>query len=112
MLRGMLSICVGLALSVAAAHAQEPGPARRGGYVYAEKNCAECHAVERGDELSPEPTAPAFQSLADTPGVSWIALTAWLRRSHETMPNFIIPPNHREDVIAYILSLKEGAPRR
>jgi mono/diheme cytochrome c family protein len=111
MLSRALPLLAGLVLGAAAAHAQEPGATRRG-YVYAEKNCTECHAIEREEWSSPEPSAPAFQQLANTPGVTWIALTAWLQRSHETMPDFIISPSNREDVIAYILNLKKGAPKR
>jgi mono/diheme cytochrome c family protein len=111
MFRGMLSLFLILVVGMAAAHAQGAGAVRRG-HAYAEQNCAECHAVDKGDGFSPGPGAPAFQVLANTRGVSWIALTAWLQRSHETMPDFIIPPQHREDVIAYILSLKEGRVRR
>jgi mono/diheme cytochrome c family protein len=111
MLGRTLCIFVGLSLGAAVAHAQEPGAAQRG-LAYARTNCVQCHGIERNERFSPEPNAPAFQSLANTPGVTWIALTAWLQRSHETMPDLIIPPNHREDVIAYILSLKESPPQR
>ncbi len=111
MLRPMLLFVLGLALGLATAQAREFTSTQRG-FDYAEKNCSECHAVEKGGGFSAEPRAPTFQFLADTPGVSWIALTAWLQRSHENMPDFIIPPRHREDLIAYILSLKESGRRR
>jgi mono/diheme cytochrome c family protein len=106
MIRTSYCILLALALGMATAHA-DPEAARRG-QAYARANCAECHAVESGDGFSPNPNAPAFQGLSQTSGVSWIALTAWLQRSHETMPDLIIPPRNREDVIAYILSLKDG----
>jgi hypothetical protein len=35
-----------------------------------------------------------------------IALTAVLTTSHRLMPNIILQPDERRDVIAYILSLK------
>ena len=110
MLRGSLPIFLVIVAGTAPAWT-EPAAIQRG-FAYTKKNCAECHAVEKEDRFSPEPSAPAFNSLANIPGVSWIALTAWLQRSHETMPDFIIPPHHREDIVAYILSLKEdGKPR-
>ncbi len=110
MLRVPLSMLFVL-VAMAAAYAQEPGSPERG-LAYAEQNCAECHAIRKGDGFSPNAHAPAFQSLANTRGVSWIALTTWLQRSHETMPNFVIPPGNREDVIAYILSLEGNAEAR
>lgn len=110
MLRGFLSIFLFTVAGSATAWA-EPGATQRG-LAYAKNNCAECHAVEKENGFSPEPSAPTFDAIANTPGVSWIALTAWLQTSHETMPDFIIPPHDREDIIAYILSLKEdGKPR-
>ena len=51
--------------------------------------------------------APApFPVLAATPGMTTIALTAALLTSHRLMPNIILQPDERRDVIAYILSLK------
>jgi hypothetical protein len=35
-----------------------------------------------------------------------IALTVALQTSHATMPNIILSPDDRRDVIAYILSLR------
>jgi len=35
------------------------------------------------------------------------ALTVWLRTSHPTMPNIIVEPADMDNVIAYILSLKD-----
>jgi hypothetical protein len=31
----------------------------------------------------------------------------WLQTSHPNMPNLIVPPEDRDDVIAYILSLRD-----
>ena len=39
-------------------------------------------------------------------GMTTIALTAALLTSHRLMPNIILQPGERQDVIAYILSLK------
>ncbi len=76
------------------------------GLAYAIDHCAECHAVVRGKHLSPAPQAPAFEDIAKTPGMTGTALTVWLRTSHPTMPNFIIPPSQVDSLIAYILSLQ------
>jgi mono/diheme cytochrome c family protein len=68
--------------------------------------CAACHVVARGQLVSPNSEAPPFPVLAVTPGMTTIALTAALLTSHRQMPNVILQPDERRDVIAYILSLK------
>jgi mono/diheme cytochrome c family protein len=76
------------------------------GEIYAEKVCAECHAIHRTG-LSPDPTATPFKDVADTPGMTETALRVWLTTSHPTMPNIVIEPQDMDNVIAYILSLED-----
>jgi mono/diheme cytochrome c family protein len=76
------------------------------GKAYAEEVCAACHAVERGDQDSPLYDAPSFQSVADTPGMTEMALSVWLQSSHPTMPNIVLEQDDMRNVIAYIRSLK------
>jgi mono/diheme cytochrome c family protein len=68
--------------------------------------CAACHVVAKGQLVSPNSEAPPFPVLAATPGMTTIALTAALLTSHRLMPNIVLQPDERRDVIAYILSLK------
>lgn len=68
--------------------------------------CAACHVVAKGQLVSPNSEAPPFPVLAATPGMTTIALTAALLTSHRQMPNIILQPDERRDVIAYILTLK------
>jgi mono/diheme cytochrome c family protein len=87
------------------ASAQEVGnPAR--GLVYAKANCAQCHAVEPGPTASPVRKAWRFEDIANVPGMTAMALTVWLHTSHKTMPDFIIPQDDEDNVIAYFRSLK------
>ena len=88
------------------AEAIDIGDARRG-LAYARNVCAECHNVLRSDAPSSNPLAPPFKKIANTPGMSITALTVWSRTSHPTMPNLIIEPNDMDDLIAYILNLKD-----
>jgi len=85
-----------------AQHAADPAA----GADYAKKFCTKCHALNRG-EASPEPTAPPFGNVANTKGMTATALTVWLTTSHPTMPNIVIEPHDMDNVVAYILSLKE-----
>ena len=61
------------------------------------------------ENMSPLAEAPTFQSVADTPGMTEMALTVWLQSSHPTMPNIILKPDDLRNVVAYIRSLaKKG----
>lgn len=76
------------------------------GKAYAEDVCAACHAVEQGEMESPLYEAPAFQDVADTPGMTEMALSVWLQSSHPTMPNIVLSQDEIRNVVAYIHSLK------
>jgi mono/diheme cytochrome c family protein len=77
------------------------------GLAYARAHCGECHGVEAtAQDFSPNVDAPDFSVVANTPGMTERALGVWLQTSHPSMPNFIIPPEQRDNVIAYIMSLK------
>jgi mono/diheme cytochrome c family protein len=89
----------------ASAHAQEIGDPVAG-LAYAKKDCASCHAVLANEQISPLPQAPTFQAAADTPGMTATALAVWLQSSHPTMPNIVLTQTNRDNVIAYITSLK------
>lgn len=85
--------------------AQEIGDVPNGRNI-ATTVCVACHMVGKGEFLSPADGAPAFARIAATPGMTSIALSAALLTSHRQMPNIILQPDERRDVIAYILSLK------
>ncbi len=76
------------------------------GQAYAKETCAQCHAILVNEELSPLPDASAFQTVADTPGMTELALSVWLQSSHPTMPNIVLEQDDMRNVIAYIRSLK------
>jgi len=76
------------------------------GLAYARESCAECHAVEMGEAVSPSPDAPSFEFVANRPDVTAQSLDVWLQSPHPTMPNFMIPTQDRNNVISYILNLR------
>jgi mono/diheme cytochrome c family protein len=78
------------------------------GGAYAEQVCAACHAVLPNEQISPLAEAPTFQSVADTPGMTEMALTVWLQSSHPTMPNIVLKQDDLRNVVAYIRSLKKN----
>jgi mono/diheme cytochrome c family protein len=95
---------VALLLSVSV-HAQDGGNVGHGRQI-AQTICSACHVVSTGQAVSPNSEAPPFPMLAETPGMTSIALSVALQTSHRLMPNIILQPDERRDVIAYILSLK------
>jgi mono/diheme cytochrome c family protein len=88
------------------ADAVDIGDARKG-LAYARRICSSCHNVLSTDAASPNKRAPPFKKIANTPGMSFTALTVWSRTAHPTMPNLVIEPNDMDDLIAYILSLRD-----
>jgi len=77
------------------------------GLTYAQRVCSGCHNILRTEADSPNKDAPPFKTIANTPGMSITALTVWSRTPHAKMPNLIIDPADMDNVIAYILSLRD-----
>lgn len=98
----VLSVLLGWGATVAA---QEPGDVDRG-RAYAERVCADCHAVRPGALGADRRDAASFAAIANTPGMTAMALTIWLETPHREMPHIIIEPKDRAAVVAYITSLK------
>jgi mono/diheme cytochrome c family protein len=86
--------------------AQQLGDAMKG-MEYASQMCSECHAVRREEPMSPMPDAPRFEDIANSPGKTSIALTAWFQTSHPTMPNISMSHAEIGDIVEYILSLRK-----
>jgi mono/diheme cytochrome c family protein len=94
-----------LMLSAAMGQAQQLGNTQNG-LGLAMDVCSQCHAIRRGEFLSPNVRSPTFAQLASTPGMTPTALTVALTTPHAGMPMFMLTPEQRQDIIAYILSLK------
>jgi mono/diheme cytochrome c family protein len=92
------------AAMLASARAQEVGDPGRGSML-ALSVCVACHGVRKGEE-SVHPLAPPFSAIAEVRGISAMALTVALLSPHRDMPNIMLDPNERADVVAYILSLR------
>ena len=67
--------------------------------------CETCHIIgPHVLEMQAEP--PSFQTVANQPGITTLALKVFLRTSHQEMPNLIITPEQADALASYILSLK------
>lgn len=101
LLLGSLSVAAPMECSLA----QEIGDADKG-RTFAVEVCSGCHAVLPEHPVSPVAEAPRFEDVANTSGMTAIALTAWFQTSHPTMPNIALSDEEMRNVIQYILSLK------
>jgi mono/diheme cytochrome c family protein len=94
-------ILAATASSAAPAVSQELGD-RDAGARLAALNCAECHRA-----IDTPAGAPAFSTIANMPSTTADALNVFLLTPHATMPDLILSPSDRGDLIAYILSLRQ-----
>ena len=86
------------------AFAQEIGNATRG-WKLAIRACAGCHWVRHAGKSGSLRT-PTLSAIANTKGMSGMALNVALLTSHRSMPNIVLNAQERADVIAFILTLK------
>jgi hypothetical protein len=113
-LAALSAACVtGLDVPTAAVASRSPDQAttsspRPPGLVYAEKACSACDAVASGLTRSPDPKAPTFQSIANTPGMTGMALNVWLHSSqHRDMPYVSVQEDKLEVLSEHLRSLKD-----
>lgn len=87
--------------------AQAEGKAQKG-RDYALRTCTPCHVVTP-NQPSPRRLASAgdFRAIAKTPGITEKSLHAFLSSPHPSMPDLILSQKEQNDVIAYILSLRD-----
>jgi len=94
-------------LATSQVQAQQMDRPKRG-HILAKQVCAQCHAVEERSVNSPNAAAPRFEDIANTPGMTAMAISAALHTSHATMPNVMLDSDELNDIVAYILSLKQA----
>lgn len=78
------------------------------GLTLARQLCSECHAVERATARSPNPASPPFETIANVPGMTGMALSTALQSPHRSMPNVMLDSNQLGSIVAYILSLRRA----
>ena len=107
---GLAALIVVASAATALAQQAAPGDPVKG-RQYAASFCADCHSLDLPSPSganTPNQTgkAPPFAAIAATSGMTEIALNAFFRQPHPSMPTLLVPPTEMRDVIAYILSLK------
>jgi len=101
---GSLVLVSAIFVGCGSSAAQQTGDAGEGRRL-AQADCAQCHGVERNSR-SGNPAAPTFDDIANTPGMTGRALIVALRTSHRSMPNLVVKDRDAENLVAYILSLR------
>src|ERR1019366_6173849 len=76
------------------------------GRQVATKLCSSCHRI-LPMTLSDKADPPSFQSIADLPSTTGLSLNVFLHSNHKDMPDFMLSRAESNDLIAYILSLKQ-----
>lgn len=105
-------------LGCAAVDGRSHGDAERGRRT-AEAWCSECHRIapdqpsgaRPGHILPPPVAAPSFMSIAARPYADTTYLQQFMGELHLPMPTFRLSPAERDDVIAYLLSLRDSGAR-
>jgi cytochrome c len=96
-----------LALGAWAAAAAGPHVESDGGHDLARAWCTSCHAVEPGVLVGPYADVPSFTAVARQPSTTASALVAFLSTPHGDMPDVKLTAQQLNDVVTYILSLRE-----
>lgn len=87
--------------------AQTDAGTARDGRRLAETWCANCHRVSPTGPGPATDAAPAFAAIAAMPSTTEMALRAFLQTSHRNMPNFQLSGEQTDNLVAYILSLRQ-----
>lgn len=77
------------------------------GHAIARAWCASCHAVEAGQRVGPFSGIPSFTEIAARPSTTAASLRASLATSHRDMPDVKLKPEEIDEVVDYILRLKD-----
>lgn len=109
-----IALCV--ALAGGAISAPDGTPVERG-KIFAQENCARCHAIGlEGD--SPYPSAPPFRILHKRYDVGDLAealaegIVVLHNGGGEPMPEYMLEPDQIDDLIAFLRSLQpQGSAR-
>ena len=76
------------------------------GPPYGQSWCTRCHQINL-DELAPLAYPPSFMEIANMPSTTALAINVFLRTTHDVMPNYRLSRQEIDDVVAFILSLKD-----
>lgn len=99
-------VAIAACLAASAAAGQDLPGDPLAGREFALQACAPCHQVVADQESARFSVAPSFLDVANTVGMTPMALNVWLQRPHPTMPNLMLSPEETADVVSYIWGLR------
>ena len=99
-----LIACLGVGQSL---NAQTLSGDTAAGYQFAMRHCAACHIVTANQDPPRAIAVPSFYEISRGRGVTEPSLRVFLQSNHNRMPNFIIGRNDQDNVVSYILSLRD-----
>jgi cytochrome c2 len=77
------------------------------GGALAQRWCRECHAIGRDEKERVYTEVPTFAEIAQLPSTTEVSLRAFLQTPHPNMPNIKLAPGEIDELVAYILDLKQ-----
>ena len=79
------------------------------GLRLAQTRCSGCHAIALG-QVSSNPDAPPFASIAQRSGLTHASASSWLSQSHNfpDQMNFYLESDQAEQLATYLLTLREA----
>lgn len=69
--------------------------------------CSDCHVVAKEQARPATDGAPPFAAVARQPSTTALSLRVFLQSSHRNMPNLILSPREIDDLLSYVLSLRQ-----
>ena len=101
----VLAVASSMAMAAPVLAQDAPGDVASGRRL-AETLCANCHQIDF-QQPKAAARAPGFVQIAKMPSTTGLALNVFLRTSHDVMPNYILSRQDSDDIVAFILSLKD-----
>ncbi len=80
------------------------------GHQLAATWCSNCHQVEPRTQILATDAVPSFRAVAVMSSTTSMSIHAFLRTSHDVMPDFRLTEPQIDDVSAYILDLRTPTP--
>jgi mono/diheme cytochrome c family protein len=102
----VMAVAAGL-LAGTDAQAQRRGSASEGMTV-AQRYCASCHLIGGAQQSVAQPGVPSFAAIAKHAGQTPERLAGIIIIPHPPMPNLSLTMREVQDVVAYIMSLKDA----
>lgn len=107
--------CVTACLALTALVVLSPRPAQAfgdpaAGHELATAWCSGCHQVDPRAQVLATDAVPSFRAIAAMPSTTSLSIQAFLRTTHDVMPNFRLTEPQIDNVGAYILEMRARPP--